>query len=154
MKKLYKILVAVLCVGALAVVGYSASAETEKYPLPSDIQTALLNDRSVSGKMIIEFVGPGCVPCHDLVAYLEAERMIANMNSHHVKFYQWNFQKDITKNENRKYVITGLSQKYNVSAVPVLLLVKDGKVVWRQNGFDKNKAGALKQQINNFIQSN
>lgn len=86
-----------------------------------------------SGKMVfVDFYADWCEPCHMVSPIIEE---IANENTDENLIFV-----KINVDENRN-----LASKYNIYAIPTLILIKDGKVIDR-------RAGVLtKDKLLNFI---
>ncbi|MEW6455219.1 MAG: thioredoxin family protein [Acidobacteriota bacterium] len=74
------------------------------------------------GVKVLDFTGKWCSTCIVLDRIIESEVIPKYKNK--VKFVKI----DVDENEN-------LTKKYDILSIPTLILLKDGKEIWRKSGF-------------------
>lgn len=84
------------------------------------ITKADFDDKIKNGIVLIDFYANWCGPCKMLTP--ELEELSKEMNQ--VKFYKVNIDKE-----------QELTQRFNVMAVPTILLFKDGEIVGKTSGY-------------------
>lgn len=91
--------------------------------LYSDYQTMI----SSKPKVLIDFYAPWCVPCQRMKPDLEALQQELDSKEYAI------VRINVEENKN-------LSDKLNVNDIPLLIFYKNGKEVWKHNGFiEKNE---------------
>lgn len=95
------------------------------------IKKADFDDKIKSGVVLIDFYADWCGPCKMLTP--ELEELSKEMDQ--VKFYKVNIDKE-----------QELTQRFNVMAVPTILLFKDGEIVGKTSGYSP------KQLMKGFIE--
>lgn len=85
--------------------------------------------------VLVDFFATWCGPCKMMHPVLDELHGLVGEKARIIKV-------DIDKNQE-------LAALYNVRSVPTLMVFKNGKLEWRQSGYQE--AGALEQIINEYI---
>ncbi|MCO4744641.1 MAG: thioredoxin [Proteobacteria bacterium] len=88
----------------------------------ADVTSANWNAEVVEAgtPVVVDFWATWCAPCKAIAPLLE---QVADENAGNLKIVKLDIQKDM-----------GLAQRYGVSNIPTLLILKDGEVVDRKTG--------------------
>ena len=85
--------------------------------------------------VLVDFFATWCGPCKMMHPVLDELHGLVGEKARIIKV-------DIDKNQE-------LAALYNVRSVPTLMVFKNGKLEWRQSGYQE--AGALEQILNEYI---
>ena len=92
--------------------------------LPSVIQQADSMEVTKNGIVVIDFYAEWCMPCYELLPALET----VAKEFEDVRFYKM----DIDKHQD-------IAEKYNINAIPLVVVYRDGKEIMKLLGSPPNK---------------
>lgn len=145
-----KILVFVCCLLAPVLMAQSSGYVTRS--IPADVYEALLvvngeksdsnmtltqAKETVKGTIVLEAGYPACPPCQKMILAIE-EELIPVWQSKGVSFYQLQSIRDEKEHAAPK-LIDWMKDEAQEEGVPLLFVLKDGKVAAMYKGYDSTK---------------
>jgi len=141
------ILICLFCLAATAVMAQDSGYVSRA--VPADVYEALLvvngeqknsnmtveqAKRELKGIIVLEAGFPACTPCQKMIQAIEEEGLPSLWERNEVRFYQLQSLKD-EKLHSDPQLMDWMKKESNQDAVPLLFIIKDGKVVAMYKGY-------------------
>ncbi|MBQ7908181.1 MAG: hypothetical protein IJ311_01610 [Elusimicrobiaceae bacterium] len=146
-----RILICLFCFAASIVI-----AQTSGYvsrAVPADVYEALLvvngeqknsnmsldqAKKTIEGTIVLEAGFSACTPCQKMIQAIEEEGLPSLWERNEVRFYQLQSLKD-EKLHAEPQLIDWMKKESNQDSVPLLFIIKNGKVVAMYKGYNSEK---------------
>ena len=101
-------------------------------------------EKILKGTIVVEVGFPGCSPCGKMVKAIEEAGLLSKWEQKNVRFYQLNSTKD---EKNSPCLVNWMKRVARTYTVPLLFVIKDGKVVALRKGYNSEEKDSFLQKL-------
>ena len=103
-------------------------------------------EKILKGTIVVEAGFPACSPCGKMIKAIEEAGLLSKWEQKNIRFYQLNSTED-EKKKNSPNLINWMKRVARTYSVPLLFVIKDGKVVAIRKGYNSEEKDSFLQKL-------